>query len=397
MTVSTVSTKISVIHKMKFNHEYLYLNRRKLIMVDESIDDIFKELDLIDEEELLKKAENLANISFDDRKVTFSNEVQFSKKNEIKLDSNYFFDIARDIKSDIDYISFKNLLKPNSYDLIEINDEKLLSEKLKLKNDVLSYRFKHRYKKKYVTINANEVFEKYNSLKNEELFLNDYYPYRELVSMYNNSPKTHSPKYPKKGLKVIEEFFNSQIYCDDVILEYFKYYSYIFLDKLDMNMPSHLQDSIDNYQKNRKNYKPDSIPIADRLFSNKKHVQYISKEKYDFNQALILLFSKTRDRMFVKFKDKIKFNVNLMECEILFFKAWAYNSLGYALNRMNSDNFYKIYNNELNNLVKNGNILENDFNRIYSCKQIDIDYMNNIEEIDNQLKFDELFSKEYRR
>lgn len=49
-------------------------------MVDESIDDIFKELDLIDEEELLKKAENLANISFDDRKVTFSNEVQFSKK-----------------------------------------------------------------------------------------------------------------------------------------------------------------------------------------------------------------------------------------------------------------------------------------------------------------------------
>lgn len=41
---------------MKFNHEYLYLNRRKLIMVDESIDDIFKELDLIDEEELLKKS-----------------------------------------------------------------------------------------------------------------------------------------------------------------------------------------------------------------------------------------------------------------------------------------------------------------------------------------------------
>ena len=147
-------------------------------MVDESIDDIFKELDLIDEEELLKKAENLANISFDDRKITFSNEVQFSKKNEIKLDSNYFFDIARDIKSDIDYISFKNLLKPNSYDLIEINDEKLLSEKLKLRNDVSSYRFKHRYKKKYVSINANEVFEKYNSLKNEELFLNDYYPYR---------------------------------------------------------------------------------------------------------------------------------------------------------------------------------------------------------------------------
>ena len=54
-----------------------------------------------------------AVMSFDDRKVTFSNEVQFSKKNEIKLDSNYFFDIARDIKSDIDDIklTIKNIEK----------------------------------------------------------------------------------------------------------------------------------------------------------------------------------------------------------------------------------------------------------------------------------------------
>ena len=55
----------------------------------------------------------------------------------------------------------------------------------------------------------------------------------------------------------------------------------------------------------------------------------------------------------VDLSEKIKFNVNLMECEILFFKAWAYNGLGFALKGMNSDNFYKIYNNEITTLINN--------------------------------------------
>ena len=81
-----------------------------------------------------------------------------------------------------------------------------------------------------------------------------------------------------------------------------------------------------------------------------------------------------------------------MECEILLFKSLAYNSLGFVLKGMDPDNFHEIYNNEINNLINNGNILDYDFNRIYSCKQIDIDFMNT-EEVDYQAKFDEMFSE----
>lgn len=360
-------------------------------MFEESIDDIFKELDLIDDEEISKKTEKLTNFHFNDRKIAFGNEVQNIYKNEVKLDSNYFFDVASDIKSDVDYISFKNLLRPNSYDFIKFDDEELLYEKSKLKHDAYSFRFKHKYQKGSFIRFANKVFENYDFLKTEELFSNDYYPYRELVDIYN------AQNNPQEGLNVIEEFFNSGIYCDEIILDYFKYYANRFLDKLKTPMPRNLQNSIEDYEKNRMDYKKDSIPIADRIFSIKNNVQYITQEKYDFNQALILLFCKARDKMYVKYKDKIKFNVNLMECEILFFKAWAYNGLGFALKGMNSENFYKIYNNEVNNLINKGNVLEQDFNRIYSCKQIDIDYINNAEEVDNQVKFDELFSGEFRR
>lgn len=359
-------------------------------MADESIDDIFKELDLIDEEEIIKKAESLANISFENNKITFGDEVHFSDKNEIVLDTNYFFDVANDIKADVDYISFKNLLETKSYDIIKFDDEELLYEKSKLKKEAFSFKFKHKYQKGSFIRYANKVFENYDFLKTNELFLNDYYPYRELAILYNEQNN------PQEGLEIIEEFFNSEIYCDDVILDHFKYYTNRFLDKLDTPMPRDLQDSIEEYEKNRRNYKNDSIPIADRISSIKNNVQYMTHEKYEFNQSLFLLFCKARDNMYVKYKDRIKFNVNLMECEILYFKAWACNGLGFALKRMNSDNFYKIYDNEINDLVNKGNILEHDFNRIYSCKQIDIDYMN-AEEVDNQVKFDELFSGEYRR
>lgn len=355
-------------------------------MADESIDDIFKEWDLIDEEELINNVESLADINFDD-KNTVGDEVQFSEKDEIKFSLN-FFDIANEIKADYDYISFKDLLRINFYDLIRFEDEELLYEKSKLKKEAFSYKFKHKYKKGSFIRFGNKVFENFDLLKTHELFLNDYFPYRELVMLCNEQNK------PQEGLDVIEEFFNSEIYCDEVILDHFKYYTNRFLDKLDTPMPTNLQDSIEDYEKNRQNYKNDSIPIADRIFSIKNNVQYITQEKYEFNQSLFLLFCKARDNIYGKYKDRIKFNVNLMECEILFFKAWAYNGLGFVLNRMDYDNFLKIYNNEINNLVNNGNILEYDFNRIFSCKQIDIDFMN--AEVDNQAKFDELFS-EYKR
>lgn len=359
-------------------------------MFEESIDDIFKELDLIDDKEISKKAENLANLHFDDRKISFDNRIENLNKNEVKLDHNYYFDIAKNIKSDIDYIPFRNLIAPQLYDLMEIKDEELVYEKSKLKHDAYSYRKKHKYQRGNFIRYGKKVFEEYNLLKTEELFLNDYYPYRELVSLYNEQNN------PQEGLNVIEEFFNLEIYCDEIILDYFKYYANRFLNKLDSPMPRNLKDSIEDYEKNRMGYKNESIPIADRLLSIKHNVEYISQEKYDFNQALIFLFCKARDQLYAKYKDRIKFNINLIECEILFFKAWAYNGLGYTLKWMNPDNFYKIYNEEINNLNYQGNILEHDFNRIYSCEQIEIDYVN-AEEVDYQTKFDELFSSEYRR
>ena len=71
--------------------------------------------------------------------------------------------------------------------------------------------------------------------------------------------------------------------------------------------------------------------------------------------------------------------------------------LGYFCARMgSSDKFHEYYRNALDLQKEQGNILEEDFNRIFSCAQIEIDLEHgSMQTVEDQ--FNELFSEEFRR
>ena len=91
------------------------------------------------------------------------------------------------------------------------------------------------------------------------------------------------------------------------------------------------------------------------------------------------------------------FFTNLIDCEILYFKALSYSMLGYFCAKMkSSEKFQKYYMNALELKKQQGNILEDDFDRIFSCDQIEIDLEHgSMQTVEDQ--FNELFSDEFRR
>ena len=85
-----------------------------------------------------------------------------------------------------------------------------------------------------------------------------------------------------------------------------------------------------------------------------------------------------------------------MDCEILYFKAAAYNKLGFFCDRMNaSAKFHDYYENAIKLKEEKGNILQEDFDRILNCI-LELDSEDdNVKSVED--RFNELFSEEFRR
>ena len=346
-------------------------------MTNESIDDIFDGIDFNDEE-LLKTAEELANFKFSEEPPRKKVPTRVTKpKNTIG--SDYFYGLSRQIKMDWDYLPIKKLLVNRYYDRIHSEG---LDEKCELKHDALNkinhYRFNERSYKYFC-----EVEDTLNGLKDNELFVGDFFPYKQLLDFY-----LRNSKY-SKGIEEIKEFLNSGIRADDIALSYLKFYFDIFLTKVDFNE----RIDFENYLGSIEN----TNPLADQIFYQRKQYYMITPEKYEFNQSLILLLLKAINAKYLKFEYSIRFYVNLIDCEILYFKALGYSMLGFVCDRMHSsEKFYEYYMDALKIKKEEGNFLESDFDRIFSCAQIEIDFENS-DEIPIQDQFDELFSDEFRR
>ena len=67
-------------------------------------------------------------------------------------------------------------------------------------------------------------------LKEEPLFENDYFPYLELVGIYQREKQFF------KGISTILDFFPSEIYCDEIIFEQFRFYMDLFLRRSVLNL-----------------------------------------------------------------------------------------------------------------------------------------------------------------
>ena len=139
----------------------------------------------------------------------------------------------------------------------------------------------------------------------------------------------------------------------------------LFLRRSVLNLTEEQLLLVQNYEKNRENYKKPEIPIANKIFGDGPEVYLITDEKYEFNQVLINLLIKTLNCRYLKFKEYIEFNVNLADCEILYFKYMAYSNLGFISKKMDSDSeFCEYYFNAIKNKNDNGNFLQEDFDRI---------------------------------
>lgn len=191
-----------------------------------------------------------------------------------------------------------------------------------------------------------------------------------------------------EALMVINDFLKSDIYVTDVILSAFKYYAEYLHERLDLNN----EMDLDNYFGNLLC----RYPLCDQIFYQRNTYYSISDEKYEFNQSLIFLLDKAINSKYLESEKAIMFFANLIDCEMLYFKALGYSMLGYFCSKMkSSEKFQKYYMNALELKKQQGNLLEDDFDRIFSCDQIEIDLEHgSMQTVEDQ--FNELFSDEFR-
>lgn len=345
-------------------------------MKNESIDDIFEGIDLNDEE-LLKEAEEVENFKVSEDNKPIKSTTQNSKQNIISAE--YFYDLSNQIKNDPDYMHIKDLIANRHYDRF-YNDD--LKEKYELKKMIFSKINNYRYNEK-TSEAIEDIVNTLNDLKSNELFIGDYLPYKSLMEFYTRTG------HHNEALMVINDFLKSDIYVNDIILSAFKYYSEYLHERLGLNN----EMDLDNYFGNLLC----RYPLCDQIFYQRNTYYSISDEKYEFNQSLIFLLDKAINSKYLESEEAIKFFVNLTECDILYFEALAYSMLGYFCARMNSsEKFHDYYRNALKLRKEQGNILEEDFNRIFSCAQIEIDLEHgSMQTVEDQ--FNELFSGEFRR
>ena len=342
-------------------------------MKNESIDEIFEGIDL-NNEELLKEAEEVDNFKVDDKNQLKS---KTQDSNQDSISSEYFYDLSYQIKNDPDYMHIKDLIANRHYDRF-YNDD--LKEKYELKKGIFSKINNYRYNEK-TSEAVIDIVNTLNDLKDNKLFIGDYLPYKSLMEFYTRTG------HHDEALMEISDFLKSDIYVNEIVLSAFKYYSEYLHERLDlkneMNLESYSGNLLCRY------------PLCDQIFYQRNTYYSISDEKYEFNQSLIFLLDKAINSKYLE--SAIMFFANLIDCEILYFKALGYSMLGYFCARMNSsDKFHEYYKNALELKKQQGNILEEDFDRIFSCEQIEIDLEHgSMQTVEDQ--FNELFSGEFRR
>lgn len=128
--------------------------------------------------------------------------------------------------------------------------------------------------------NPEEAIKFYKDLLNDELFINDYYPYRRLVLMYKKTKK-----YNKK-VNVIRCFFKSGIYCNRHNYLWFrnklrKYSEKGYITKEEI---VELTNYYKNHGCNNKNRSNIPVPIADRIIKKRGEIVIDSQQRYDRRQ-----------------------------------------------------------------------------------------------------------------
>lgn len=278
-------------------------------------------------------------------KLDSSNEVKtddFKLKNLSVYSRGYFNKLAKEIQSNPDFISDREISQHVENDFIEIVSD---YDKINQKADLIN---QGRELEKEDKI---EAIKFYDSLKTNDLFVHDYYPYRRQCILFKNKLKDDF-----KDLDTIIGLFNHEIYCNP--------HQYIWLhnklleliDKLNLSdYEIHKIDNLlKNYGENEEKYyelQNTPVPIAERIFKDENGLRLLSQEKYDFVQDVYYI-----NELGVgyirrgEYETAISYYLNLLENDVLYYQYHAYKQLGRICKEMNDPGEFKRLYERLSNL-----------------------------------------------
>ena len=256
------------------------------------------------------------------------------KKSYTLYSTEYFRNLAKGISKKDGFISDRELSKNTDDDFVYIGTGDIkLNQKADLKNKG----------KELEKDDKLEAIKFYDELKTNDLFNNDYYPYRRQCILFKNKIKDDL-----KDWNTIKEIFENEIYLNAHQYVWLHNKVLELIDKLDFadNEVNEMEKLIENFEQNHQKFQKPTFPIAEKIFKDEDgQVKVLSDEKYDLLQDLY--FVKELGVGYIRRKDfekAIPYYLNLLEEDFLYYQYHAYKQLARIYKEMdNHEMFTKIY------------------------------------------------------
>lgn len=256
---------------------------------------------------------------------------KFEEDKNLKIDGyskNYFNQLIAEITNQPEYKSYIDLTEHNSSDYISFENHDLVDEKANLINQG--------------KLLEREDYEKaadfYEDLKKNNLFINDYYPYRRQCILFKNYIKDD-----QRDWDTIVDIFSKGVYLNkhqyiwlnNKIIELI---SKLGVEERDINNINRL---LEDYEVNKENYEKvqnQPVPIAARIFKDENGLRVISQEKYDYIENIHYINELgTGYIRRGEYETAIEFHVKLFKQNIPYFKCRACRSFIRILKEMGDD------------------------------------------------------------
>lgn len=267
---------------------------------------------------------------------------------DLKFTNVFFNELANSIRMKPDYQDSKELATISYYDKLNKNDYYHVDEKFNLME----------IGKSFEKSNPRSPINFYNELKDNELFVNDYYLYRRIGIVCKKNKMYHD------DLVNILSFFNkdTKVYCNNH--QYLWFYNKILELKKLLDIPADCMDliheQVNYFNNNKMHYKTSQnipSPIAERIRKDKNEICVIKQEKYDFIQTIYEI--EEYEIGFERRKDYSKaidccFNI-LFNNNLLYLQYYALHRLALIYERIPNKNLFieccNKYSNQLNGFI----------------------------------------------
>ena len=291
---------------------------------------------------------------YDDKpKLNFKNGKYVPKKITAEIRKNslgkysrpFFNELAKGISDISGFVSDRDLLNHKDEDFCKIRQN---YSDIARKAELISKG------KELERENEKAAVEFYDTLKENELFRHDYYPYRRQCILYKNKIKDN-----QRDLDTILDLLANDIYLNRHQYIWLKNKLFELIDKLNLNnqKAGSIIEKIDehNYKRNLSDIHKDSIPISERIFKKDNSIKLLSKEKFDLMQDIF--FIKEMGLGYIRRKEyeiAISYYVNLLNDDFLYFRYHAYKQLGRIFQEMDDyDNFKRFFEKKLDDCQEN--------------------------------------------